>query len=444
MTDAQSRVPSSTCLNLLVVSRISFLCDTPMSKKSAQLDFTIPGDELEHHRIQLEHNLQNTDLSFHLSSVPDEAEGDNESVEYPRHHSSPSPFPGFASFDHHSRENFDYDGHSHLHPWSIHDDDGVNPYSAETMSTVAHHASAVTITAGLGRNPRREPSVSGAEYDPDRPLQDIIAGMNTADAVSLAARLRSPKPVHDASASEDTDKSQEISRPKLVETLQRVGFSPRRPRSGQSILSHQSPRMVQESPRRYTDISRRSMTPKARKASAVSFDTTATPVRRHVSQPVVQPHVNIQPPTPSVAASTSTKMVRSHVKDIRQTLDISQAEAVVDDQYAYPAVSTSRHPFGRDATNWHSGDVTGDPSHVGRSSKKSTRGRIHLPDVTGLTNAVVSPAKAVLDRHPVRGPGSREVEGDVSLCLRPSRQLELCISPSGRFLEQSSRQTNPS
>ncbi|KAL4070019.1 hypothetical protein V8B97DRAFT_1967591 [Scleroderma yunnanense] len=381
-----------------------------MAKKSAQLDFSIPGDELEYHRIQLEHNLQNTDLSFHLSSVPDEADGDIESVEYPRHHSAPSPFPGFTSFEQHSRENFDYDGHSHLHPWSMHDDDGVNPYSAETMSTVAHHASAVTITAGLGRNQRREPNLSGAEYDPDRPLQDIMAGMDTAEAASLAARLRSPKPLHDVSASEDTDRSQEVSRPKLAESLQRVGFSPRRPRSVQTILAHQSPRMAQDPLRRYADISRRSMTPKARKASAVSFDTTVTPVRRHVSQPVAQPQVNVQPPTPSMTVSNATKMVRGQAKDVRQTLDLSQTEGAVDDEYAYPPVSISRHSLGKDITNRHAADVTGDLNHFSRSSKKSTRGRIHLPDVTGLTNAVVSPAKATLDRYAVRGSGSREVE----------------------------------
>ena len=414
-----------------------------MAKNPSQLDFSIPGDEIEHHRIQLEHNLQNTDLSFHLSSLPDEADGDNESVEYPRHHSAPSPFLGFASFEQHSRENFDYDGHSHLHPWSIHDDDGVNPYGAETISTVAHHASAVTITAGLGRNTRREPSLSGAEYDPDRPLQDIMAGMNTADAVSLAARLRSPKPVHDTSTSEDTDRSQEISRPKLVETLQRVGFSPRRPRSAQTILAHQSPGRVQESSRRYADISRRSMTPKARKASAVSFDTTATPVRRHVSQPIVQPQVNVQPPTPSMTASNSTKMMRGHTKDVRQTLDLLQAEGAIDDEHAYPAASTSRHSLGRDVTNWHPGDVTGDPSQVSRSSKKSTRGRIHLPGVTGLMNAVVSPVKGVLDCHPVRGPGSREVEGEVPrVCIH--HVLNICTSPPCCFPEQSSRQINTS
>ena len=147
-----------------------------MAKKSSRRDFSIPGDELEQHRIQLEHNLQNTDLSLHLSSVQGDDAGDNESLEYPRHGSAPDQFTAFASFDRHSRENIDLDV-SNIRAWSIHDDEGITPYDVRTMSTAAHHASAVTITAGLARGRRREPSISGAEYDPERPLQDIIAGM---------------------------------------------------------------------------------------------------------------------------------------------------------------------------------------------------------------------------------------------------------------------------
>jgi hypothetical protein len=150
----------------------------------------IRGDELEHDRIQLEHNLQhNTDLSLHLSSQPADSEHNYESsVEYPRHNSGPEPFAvnAFASFD---GDNFvgDMDSHSHLHAWSYRtaddDNEGVNPYGAESMSTAAHHASALTLSAGLRGHPggggRREVSLSGAEYDPDRPLGDMIAGVDS-------------------------------------------------------------------------------------------------------------------------------------------------------------------------------------------------------------------------------------------------------------------------
>lgn len=156
-------------------------------------ELNIPGDELEQSRIQLEHNLQHTDLSLHLSSVPDDyhqgsvggddADNNNDSIEYPRHNSGPSPFSGFASFEHPSRDHFDGDSHSHLLGWSYRtgDDDydeGITPFGGETMSTAAHHASALTLSAGL-RGPRRDASLSGAEYDPNRPLQDMIAGVDS-------------------------------------------------------------------------------------------------------------------------------------------------------------------------------------------------------------------------------------------------------------------------
>jgi hypothetical protein len=72
---------------------------------------------------------------------------------------------------------------SHMHMgWSYRtadEDEGVNPYGGETMSTAAHHASAITLNAGLGggRGARRDISMSGAEYDPDRPLNQIMAGV---------------------------------------------------------------------------------------------------------------------------------------------------------------------------------------------------------------------------------------------------------------------------
>ena len=146
-----------------------------MSRRSAHLDFSIRGDELEHQRVMLEHNLQHTDLSLHLSSHHDDSE-----IEYPRHNAAPSPpFSAFASFDHRSGDDFDPHDQSRFNAWSYHTDDGVNPYAAESLSTAAHHASALTISAGLGggRGARRDISLSGAEYDPDRPLQGIVAGI---------------------------------------------------------------------------------------------------------------------------------------------------------------------------------------------------------------------------------------------------------------------------
>ena len=154
--------------------------------KGSVLDLSIRGDELENRRIQLEHDLRHAagELSFRLSPVSDDEDGyHNQSVEYPRRNSGTPSFPSFASYEHVSRDHFD-DSHSQIHPYSYRSDDdggGIDPYiGGETMSTVAHHASALTLSAGLGgQGMRRDISLSGAEYDPDRPLQAMIAGADS-------------------------------------------------------------------------------------------------------------------------------------------------------------------------------------------------------------------------------------------------------------------------
>lgn len=415
-------------------------------RPSTTFEFSIPGDELEQYRIQLEQQIQNTDLSLHLSS----SQGDEDSVEYPRHNSNHSL--GFASFEQPS-QHFDYDGPSGLHAWSTHEDEGVNPYAGETVSTIGHHASAVTIGAGLGgRGQRREISLSGAEYDPDRPLQDMMVGMDSRISIlephsksrqtpcsrealdasgeydlsqvshpaALAARLRSP-PLEPESAESEADRSLNISRRKLSDNLQRVGFSPRRPRNLQRNTA------AQQSPSRAPDFqhvpsySRKATTPKARKAShSVSFDVDATPVRRHASQP----HVNVQPPTPSASSSKFTRMARGLAKDVHE----AQAEdaALFQNQSqttttlrAAPAGSrrasmkhndTMKQPL-HDVVDHSAVDVNVEIAQTNRSFKKASRGRVNLPDLTGLTSAVVSPAKANLERYGIKtASSSKEVE----------------------------------
>ena len=145
-------------------------------------DISIRGDELEQNRIQLEHNLQHTDLSLHLSTP------DLDDIEFPRHNSGPDKFamPSFDAglADPLDRDHFaDGDDTGHYHAWSyrtVDDDEAVNPYAGDTISTAAHHASALTLSAGLGgRGGRRDVSISGAEYDPDRPLNGIMAGITS-------------------------------------------------------------------------------------------------------------------------------------------------------------------------------------------------------------------------------------------------------------------------
>ncbi|KAF8208767.1 hypothetical protein K438DRAFT_1930343 [Mycena galopus ATCC 62051] len=346
-------------------------------RKSAVLDISIHGDQLEHDRIQLEHNLQHTDLSLHLSSH------DDDTVEYPRHNSAPSAFQDYISFDHRSRDNFDADMHSQLHAWSYRtgdDEDGIGPYSGETVSTAAHHASMLTLSAGLGgRAGRREISLSGAEYDPDRPLNNMMAavdpklsmfdmdpsrsryepafdslpspgrldrvlqsGHQPPSSRSRSVRIRSPHSSATSSASSDSDSP----RPRLADALQRVSFSPKRPRSPHAP-HHPNHRHAQVPP-----------SPLTRAIDDSNFPTPR-PNRRGTPAPAPASHSHSQ----------FTTAARGLTRDL-----------VEEQQH-------DRNPFTDIANRVEAGDAT-------RRSAHHSKSRVYLPDVTGLTSAVESPAKA--------------------------------------------------
>ncbi|KAJ7707141.1 hypothetical protein B0H16DRAFT_1393382 [Mycena metata] len=352
--------------------------------KSAVLDISIHEDQLEHDRIRLEHNLQHTDLSLHLSSH------DDDTLEYPRHNNAPAAFPDFISFDHHDTSNFDPDTHSQLHAWSYRtadDDDAVSPYGGETVSTAAHHASALTLSAGLGgRGARREISLSGAEYDPDRSLHHIMAavdpklsmfdmdpsrsrydpaafdsfhsagpldrvlqsGHKPPSSRSRSVRIRSPHSSNTSSASSDSDSP----RPRLADALQRVSFSPKRPRSPHAP-HHPNHRHAQVPPSPLT------------RAIDDSNAPTPRPPRRSATPAAA--------PTPtSQSHSQFTRAARGLTRDL---VEEQQQEQQPHD----------RNPFT---------DIANRVVDGGDATRRSSKSRVYLPDVTGLTSAVESPAKA--------------------------------------------------
>ncbi|KAH9891935.1 hypothetical protein C8Q73DRAFT_763436 [Cubamyces lactineus] len=420
-----------------------------MPRRAAALDLSIRHDELEQQRVQLEHNLQHTDLSLHLSSSP----GDFSDVEYPRHNSMPSPpFSAFASFDHRSGDDFDPHEQSRFQAWSYHTaeaDEGAHTFAAETLSTAAHHASALTISAGLGgRGGRRDLSLSGAEYDPERPLQGIVAGIAgrlkgfdanstksrqiTASVVDFdplivddtaeldrvlqsghapPATIRSARSSTSSSSSSDTTEPrspqpQYESRPRLSDALSHIAFSPKRPRSAQALPS---PRIASLSmpPRSPTpdrsSLSRhvpRSSSPNALPASTPKFqrrmNQSLSYAQPSFSQSPLQPEVNVQPATPSLKerdqSSKFTNLARGLAREIEE-----EADAVLRDKGRQEATPKAYHhstiaskPKGqrsplRGAVNTKA-DRTLHPSTPFKS-------RVHLPDVTGLTSAIASPAK---------------------------------------------------
>ncbi|KAL0066156.1 hypothetical protein AAF712_006781 [Marasmius tenuissimus] len=422
-----------------------------MKKTARPPMIRIRGDQIENDRIQLEHNLQNTDLSIRLSSQDDF----EDSIEYPRHNSGPTHFNDFGSFIHRSGDHFDGDI---PHGWSYRtgdDDEGIHPYGGETMSTAAHHASALTLTAGLGgnRGPRREVSLSGAEFDPDRPLHAMIAGVDSklsifdadpsrskysapggitfdplvVDSTAELDRilqsghapppsLRSRADIAHSNNSTSTSSSSSDSegphyRPKITDSLRRVSFSPKRPRSPRthhsphhrssnlpdiqptpSILLHaSSPLARQSSPRLPEEQSQ--PTPKPRKRTNIF--PTHTP----------QPEVRLQPPTPSSSTSKFTKQARNLSKDIEAEAERSR---------------TNHKSNGPPARNIDPNDVSfshrnlGSSKHANTSRSNLSKSKIHLPDVTGLTNAVESPAKAMVHHYPYQ-PGDEPRESEARL-----------------------------
>ncbi|ESK89236.1 proteophosphoglycan ppg4 [Moniliophthora roreri MCA 2997] len=398
----------------------------------------IKGDQIEQDRIQLEHNLQNTDLSIRLSSQDEY----DDSIEYPRHNSGPSPFNDFGSFIHRSGEHFDGDIHN---AWSYRtgdDDEGIHPYEGGTMSTAAHHASALTLTAGLGgqRGARREVSLSGAEYDPDRPLHAMLGGVDSklsifdndpsrskysaagagltfdplvvdstaeldrllqsghAPPPSLRSRADLARSNYSSSASSSSD-SESPSRPKITDALRRVSFSPKRPRSPRTYSPHhRSSNLPDAQPT--PSILHHAVSPQARQSPVLPSDDKDQPTPRprpsnkranifpsHLaSQP--QPEVRLQPPTPS--SSTSKKPARTR-----------EVEAELDRERIRPTHKATASSGRREEVT-EGGDLNAS-RHLNASRSNLSKSRIHLPDVTGLTNAVESPLKGMLKYYPYAG-----------------------------------------
>ncbi|KAF8158574.1 hypothetical protein B0H34DRAFT_464811 [Crassisporium funariophilum] len=439
--------------------------------KGTAFDISIHGDQLEHNRIQLEHNLQHTELSFRLSSTSDDENNDDRrpyphhahdksrrmdhsSVEYPRHLSEPS-FHDYPSMIHRSTgDQFgDEDTNGQVHPWSYRtgdDEEGINPYGGETVSTVAHHASALTISAGLGggRGARRDPSLSGAEYDPDRPLHAMISGVNSKHSMfdidpsksrfqgaasmtydplvvdstaeldrilesghapppsarSRSVRVTSPASSASSSVSDEEggqEPVQSSSRPKLTDHLRHVSFSPKRPRSAQS--SHSNPASPLARASRNLDDNNASMnmpTPRPMRRSNIFPSYASSPA---------QPEVRLQPATPSTAGSKFSRMARGINKELEATqnhLTAAQqraADASAAATMARPASApVERNPFHDIAYQFPDPPSSFRPTPRKGSMRDTSSRKVQLPDVTGLTNAVESPAKYGAEYYPYR------------------------------------------
>jgi hypothetical protein len=202
-------------------------------------------------------------------------------------------------------------------------------------------------------------------------------------------------PLHSSSSSSASDS--ETPRPKITDALRRVSFSPKRPRSAQS--NHSDRHHVASSP-----LARLNPLPNPNAGVLPNIATPRPGKRSNIllshSPTAPNPEVRLQPPTPSTVGSRFTKMARGLAKEIEE------------EKYAHNHAESSRpsasvrdkNPF--DTRRLSSGKL---PSR----SQQTPRGKVHLPDVTGLTSAVESPAKLGLEYHPYRGEDiPRDTEGD--------------------------------
>ncbi|KAL5482601.1 hypothetical protein ACEPAI_9195 [Sanghuangporus weigelae] len=387
---------------------------------SAVFDIQIAGDEEEQHRRELEYNLKDLSFQFSLSDpsqTGDQEEDDEQhgtrqkrsessfSVEYPRHNSrrrDVSVFHGQnSSFLDNTQlvqgDNADYD------PYRSVDDAEVH-FVGNTMSTVAHHASAVTLSAGLaGRSGKRayaaESSLSGAEYDPDRPLDSVLNGV--ADELSLLNVDNSP--AHGRRTTRHT-----------ANTQAQVTFDP-------LAFDEGIPAIIDGAKNHGSSKARNSKQPQGHATSFLS-DRDATP---RLKSRAKRPSLNVQPPTPSVRTNATcgsstnngskfTRMAKSLAREIEASqrwIAVPELENKSPAKASRKKQIVPRSPF-RDVVNQMYPQRDKVPGHrenarPGRPSSKiadvrfddllkqeQTQSRmVCLPDVTGLTSAVDSPPR---------------------------------------------------
>lgn len=410
---------------------------------------SIIGDEEEQHRIELEHNLQ--DLSIQLSlSTPSSASdvgatdvpqslhaGGSESsfeLEQARHNPHPrdiSIFDGQASaypFGSVRGQDYSFNYFSH-HSF---DDEDATPYHGHTKSSMAHHASAVTLSAGLRPQRHRNPyggdaSLSGAEYDPDRPLDNVLNGMaNDLSMLNMDTprAQRKHKPAH-------------VSRP-----FYRYTASDIYQRTMAPSLTAFNPVVANgdgETSRGFTKL--RSPVHSDHIAALHGHLPPTHRVQPLQKQTLHQEHI----PTPSTANGTGgskfTKLAKSLAKEIeasqrwvseaafepfspgkRRTSRQQQKRNPLHDAANHRDAPSARHNRDRSRTISNPIENAGRHRNTKPSALRYNARDIVLPDVTGLTSVIASPVKPETRRRPyLGGHEGEEVEGQSSaftvLCL---------------------------
>ena len=219
---------------------------------------------------------------------------------------------------------------------------------------------------------------------------------------------------------------QQDSRPRLADALSHLTFSPKRPRSAQGFAS---PRVA--------NVTIRSSTPDRSAITRHLPGSTPRPQRRmnqslsyaqhSASYGHTEPEVQITPATPSLRqsrrqqqqadeSSKFTTMARGLAREIEAETDAAMkrnarqaaGEATPRAAYHHSTIPARRHQPQRSPLKQM---VVGEKSERMSFSATPFRKSVQLPDVTGLTSAVASPAKVDVEFYGYDPRNTTETEG---------------------------------
>lgn len=262
---------------------------------------------------------------------------------------------------------------------------------------------------------------------------DPLVVDDSAELVGLPQRKQTRMPSGLRSPSTTSSSSRPATplspRPTLTDALSSVAFSPKRPRNEAIIRQGTGP----------TRPLRHASRPQA-KAIVVSVDDNApTPRTRSKPSPsygifpqqslsyatAMEPEVNVQPPTPSneedIPHPTKVAKVSNRDTETEQNRPRRYAEN------PSAAQNYKRRPTGKSGVEMSSRESRATHPRI-NSLRTPYRDKIHLPDVTGLTSAIESPARVVLDYLGYDAQDDAEINGGSMMPLHPSHPVTSAFS----------------
>ncbi|KAG8736444.1 hypothetical protein FRC10_009315 [Ceratobasidium sp. 414] len=404
------------------------------SRHTNPIEPPIGYDPQEEARIRLEQEIGGISLDLSRTGSP------SMSLEYGRH-GAPSPrfegVPSFARYDSDLERSRDASARrSARQNQSLRTfDDSFD--GGHTQSTAAHHASALTVGAGLGYGGALRPlsrAGSGVEYDPDRELSEMLKRRGrvsvlddtnttrdrtrtvpnrkysqhlTSDPLivddtaeldqlletghlpehTLQANPRIPRAhprEHDSPRadlesqssfhrSEADDSTTGRRKPRLADALGGA-FSPKRPRTMTSTLSPTRPLPA------ITSMSETSVRPSISLLASrpSNFPSAALHAESSVASSNGTQRARLEANTAANARRALAKLESAHVRN--SSAAAPRQEPVVDRQRAAAAEARAKALA-----------LLGEP--MSETRNRTIGMSIHLPDVTGLTAAVESPSK---------------------------------------------------